>query len=37
MAKILVADELREIVQPLLPEEPPKPKGADPGYRTGPP
>jgi transposase len=30
MAKVLVSDELWEIVEPLLPEEPPKPKGGRP-------
>jgi transposase len=30
MAKELVTDELWEIVEPLLPEEPPKPKGGRP-------
>ena len=30
MAKQLVSDELWEIVEPLLPEEPPKPKGGRP-------
>jgi transposase len=30
MAKELVSDELCEIVEPLLPEEPPKPKGGRP-------
>jgi transposase len=30
MAKELVSDELWEIVEPLLPEEPPKPKGGRP-------
>ena len=30
MAKELVADELWEVVEPLLPEEPPKPKGGRP-------
>ena len=27
MAKKLVTDELWEVIEPLLPEEPPKPKG----------
>ncbi|HZY66142.1 MAG TPA: IS5/IS1182 family transposase, partial [Rubrobacteraceae bacterium] len=27
MAKELVSDELWEVVEPLLPEEPPKPEG----------
>ncbi len=27
MAKPLVTDELWEVIEPLLPEEPPKPKG----------
>ena len=30
MSKELVSDELWEVVQPLLPEEPPKPKGGRP-------
>ena len=30
MAKALVTDELWEVVEPLLPEEPPKPKGGRP-------
>ena len=30
MAKPLVTDELWETIEPLLPEEPPKPKGARP-------
>jgi transposase len=30
MAKELVTDELWEVVEPLLPEEPPKPKGGRP-------
>ena len=30
MAKELVSDELWEIVEPLLPEKPPKPKGGRP-------
>ena len=30
MAKVLVTDELWEIVEPLLPKEPPKPKGGRP-------
>ena len=30
MAKPLVTDELWEVVEPLLPEEPPKPKGGRP-------
>jgi transposase len=30
MAKELVTDELWEVVKPLLPEEPPKPKGGRP-------
>src|SRR5215210_5458625 len=30
MAKQLVSDELWEIIEPLLPEEPPKPKGGRP-------
>src|SRR5437763_641997 len=30
MAKPLVTDELRTIIQPLLPKEPPKPKGGRP-------
>jgi transposase len=30
MAKALVHDELWEVVEPLLPEEPPKPKGGRP-------
>ena len=30
MAKELVTDELREVIEPLLPEEPPKPKGGRP-------
>jgi transposase len=27
MAKLLVTNELWEVIEPLLPEEPPKPKG----------
>ena len=30
MAKLLVSDELREVIEPLLTEEPPKPKGGRP-------
>jgi transposase len=30
MAKKLVSDELWEAIEPLLPEEPPKPKGGRP-------
>lgn len=30
MAKALVTDELWETIEPLLPEEPPKPKGGRP-------
>ncbi len=30
MAKAIVTDELWEVVEPLLPEEPPKPKGGRP-------
>ena len=30
MAKLLVTDELWEVIKPLLPEEPPKPKGGRP-------
>src|SRR5215212_5541018 len=30
MAKVLVTDELWKVVEPLLPEEPPKPKGGRP-------
>jgi transposase len=30
MAKELVTDELWEVVEPLLPEQPPKPKGGRP-------
>jgi hypothetical protein len=30
MAKAIVSDELREVIEPLLPEEPPKPKEAAP-------
>jgi len=30
MAKELVRDELWEVIDPLLPEEPPKPKGGRP-------
>jgi transposase len=30
MAKKLVTDELWEVIEPLLPEEPPKPKGGRP-------
>jgi nitronate monooxygenase/enoyl-[acyl-carrier protein] reductase II len=33
MAKELVTDELWEVVEPLLPEEPPKPKGGRPPRR----
>ena len=35
MAKSLVSDELWELVEPLLPPEPPKPKGEDPEFQTG--
>ena len=30
MAKVLVTDELQEIIEPLLPPEPPKPRGGRP-------
>ena len=30
MAKELVTDEMWEVIEPLLPEEPPKPKGGRP-------
>ena len=30
MAKLLVSDELWEVIEPLLPEEPPKPNGGRP-------
>ena len=30
MTKALVTDELREVIEPLLPEEPPKPNGGRP-------
>jgi transposase len=36
MAKELVSDELWEVIEPLLPEEPPKsPKAAGLAYPTG--
>jgi transposase len=34
MAKELVTDELWEVIEPLLPEEPPKPKGGRPRAST---
>jgi hypothetical protein len=34
MSKELVSDELWEIIEPLLPEEPPKPKGGRPAATT---
>jgi len=38
MAKELVSDELWKIIEPLLPEEPPKPKkAADLAWTTAPP
>jgi transposase len=36
MAKKLVTDELWETIEPLLPEEPPKPKGGRPASTTAP-
>jgi len=36
MSKPLVPDALWETIAPLLPAEPPKPKGGRPASRTGP-